>query len=335
MSGYRYVSRFIGLLVALFALVACSEYGPRAEYELEGEDASALAAENDGGMAEFASKKDDSSGATADVIRPSTVQDSRKLIKRADLSYQVETLAAFEQDLKQWLPAFNAYVSKDELIEDSYRITRTVELRMPVKQFDAMIDAIGSKVGKFDRRTIDVQDVTLIYADTEAELRNAKKLENRFIGLLEHAADLEQVLRLERELASQRKTIDQIEGRLKYLQRSTQLSTIVISVYVVIPRPVASDLPSRYEKSFGTQFVKAFESGWDGLKSFILALIALWPFLLFLAGVVWLVVWVIRKSSRERLAEKRASDDELAENEHVEDDGGEDDEKDGGEDDEK
>ncbi len=308
----------IWALVACFllAFAACQSHQNYGDYELEEMQEGEAVAEadkgySDGGMedsplvVETAKKTTSYNSAdsnTAETIPRTNVQTSRKLIKIADLVYEVKSLDSFNSELQQWIAAFDAYISKDNLTVDSYRTTRTVELRMPVQNFDPMVEAIGKKVGHFDRRKIDVKDVTMTYVDTEAELKSAKTLENRILALLEHAADLEQVLRLEREIARQRKVVETIESRLKYLQRSTQLSTISIKVYVITPQPVKSDLPKTYIKpSFGKKFVEAFTEGWEDVKDVTLQLTENWPLLMLLIVIIISIIYSLKNLSRRQV----------------------------------
>lgn len=83
--------------------------------------------------------------------------------------------------------------------------------------------------------------------------------------------------------------IEAIEGRLRYLNNQTDLSTVNIDMYQKINyNPVA------YEKSFFTKVIDGFISGWKLIQVTIIGLVTIWPILL-LAVAVFLARKRIRK----------------------------------------
>ena len=82
-----------------------------------------------------------------------------------------------------------------------------------------------------------------------------------------------------------REEIEAKEGQLKYLKSQIALSTINIEMYT----NNASE--SGVTVSYPAKIWNAIQSGFNGLSSFILGLITIWPFILILA----IIIIVIRR----------------------------------------
>ena len=140
--------------------------------------------------------------------------------------------------------------------------------------FNAFIDEISQGVNHFDRKEISSQDVTEQYIDLEARMNAKKKLEKRYLELLSKANKVSEILEIEKELAVIREEIEAKEGQLKYLQSQISMSTITIEMYT----NNASE--SGITVSYGSKIWNAIKSGFNGLSSFILGIISIWPFIL-------------------------------------------------------
>ena len=87
----------------------------------------------------------------------------------------------------------------------------------------------------------DSQDVTEQYTDLESRLRNAEATESQYLALLEEAKDVEDILNIYERLSWVRNEIEQIKGRMQYLERTSSMS--LISVYLK-PETTAKPLVS-------------------------------------------------------------------------------------------
>jgi hypothetical protein len=73
-------------------------------------------------------------------------------------------------------------------------------------------------------------------------VNNSRRLEERLITLLStRTGKLDEVLRVERELARVREEIERYQGRLRYLSSRAALSTLTITVHE--PAPILGNAP--------------------------------------------------------------------------------------------
>jgi predicted nucleic acid-binding Zn-ribbon protein len=73
------------------------------------------------------------------------------------------------------------------------------------------------------------QDVTETFIDNEARLKNLYALRDRIRALLEKADEVEELLKIERELSRIQSEIDSLEGRQKSLQQSVDFAEVSVT----------------------------------------------------------------------------------------------------------
>lgn len=157
-------------------------------------------------------------------------------------------------------------------------------LRVPADRFDeAMRDLRG--LGTVETQELAGQDVTEEFVDLEARLRTWEAQEAVLLDLMAEATSIEATLRVQRELQDVQLRIEEIEGRLRYLENRTELATIQVSLHepgVVVTPEGPSTRPS---------LVEAWEKAVDGFLSVCYAVVVGIGYLVplsLLALVVWL-----------------------------------------------
>jgi len=115
-----------------------------------------------------------------------------------------------------------------------------IVVRVPVLAFFDALERIG-ELGVVLDQNVQTQDVTEEFVDLEAQERNVRAQEVRVLDLLKDARGLNEILLLENELSRLRGLVEQVQGRLNFLERRTQLSTI----RVTMRRPVMIESVTR------------------------------------------------------------------------------------------
>ena len=93
----------------------------------------------------------------------------------------------------------------------------SIYLRVPNASLDEVMAAVGT-LGKVIREQKSGRDVSDEYTDLGIRLENAQKARQRYLELLEKAANVEEALLVEKELERLNGTIDQLTGRMKGLE---------------------------------------------------------------------------------------------------------------------
>ncbi len=86
-------------------------------------------------------------------------------------------------------------------------------------------------LGELKNQTLGTDDVTKAYFDTDARLRNAKRMEERLLDMLQKkTGKVSDLLEVEKELGRVREQIEQMQGTLKYYDALVQYATVTITL---------------------------------------------------------------------------------------------------------
>jgi len=213
---------------------------------------------------------------TADVSKSNV---SRKLVKDGIIEFETADIDKTKSQITAAVSANKGYVSSDQENKMENRRSYTMTVRIPADKFDRFLASATKDVLYFDRKQINVKDVTAEYFDSETRLKTKKEIEARYLQLLNRASSVKDILEIEKELGAIRIEIESAEGQLKLLNDEIQYSTLEINFYKI------SSTPSL----FSYRIKSAFVTGWENLMGFLIIVIDLWPFVLLGAGL-WFVV---------------------------------------------
>ncbi|HAS46326.1 MAG TPA: hypothetical protein DCS93_37945 [Microscillaceae bacterium] len=100
-----------------------------------------------------------------------------------------------------------------------------VKLRVPSQDMRGAIQDL-SAIGKVKDKSITTQDVTSDFYDRTIRLENAQKTRARYLKLLDKAQNVEEILKVEKELERLNATIDLLKGQLNKYSHLVTYSTI-------------------------------------------------------------------------------------------------------------
>ena len=215
------------------------------------------------------------------IVEPNN-EIQRKLIKTGEIEFESENIIDTRKDIFQAIEKFKGYSSTDNEYKNSYEISNTLTIRVPTENFDSLLNEITNGVTKFDRKEIQIKDVTSEFLDIEARLKTKKELENRYLEILKKANTVTEILEVEKQIGNLRSDIESIEGRLKFLNNQVSFSTLNVRIYETISE----------QTEFGKKFKNGFKNGWENLILFFVFLVNIWPFIIIIIGIVILIkIW--------------------------------------------
>ena len=210
----------------------------------------------------------------------------QKLIKEAWVEFETSNMENAKTTIYQAVKKHKGYVSSDAENQNSYRISNTIIIRIPSENFDSFLHDATAEVKQFDKKEINIHDVTEEFLDVEARLKAKKELENRYLELLQKAKNVSEMLEIEREIGKLRADIEAMDGRMKYLQNQVSFSTLTFTFYKKNP-----------EKSELEQKIKiSLQDGWGYLIDFFAFLLSILPFIL----LVLIIVFIFRIYRKRR-----------------------------------
>lgn len=216
----------------------------------------------------------------------------QKIIQTSYLRFETQNLDKTYQQIVRFVKQNNGFIQNDNSNKSGNQISRNLEIRIPIANFQKTIDSISSHVSFFDSKNISARDVTEEYIDLEARLNTKQTLEKRYLELLSKAANVKDMLEIERELSNIREEIESKQGRIKYLQDQVSLSTLNVEFYKITTETGVT-------LSYGSKMWNAIKSGFNGLSLFFLGLLHIWPFILISIVVFFLIKrWLSKKNKK-------------------------------------
>jgi hypothetical protein len=146
-----------------------------------------------------------------------------------------------------------------------------------------------------ESQQVNGQDVTEEYVDIQAQLKNFRATEAQYLEIMKRVEKIQDVLEVQRELGNVRSQIDRLEGRTKYLQQSSEKSTITVNLTTKPENVPVVDEGDEWKPAVA--FKNALRSLVGVGKSIGDALI--WAVVyLPVAIVVFIIAWVLIRRSR-------------------------------------
>ncbi|MBU3820599.1 DUF4349 domain-containing protein [Flavobacteriaceae bacterium XHP0103] len=216
----------------------------------------------------------------------------QKIIKESYLRFQTQDLEKTYNQIKQIVLQNKGFIQSDNTNKSYNTTTRHLTIRIPTSAFQNTLDSISKHVSYFDSKNISARDVTEEFIDLEARLKAKQTLEKRYLELLNKANNVKDILEIERELSAIREEIEAKQGRLKYLEDRVSLSTINIEFY-------KQSAETGITVSYGSKMWNAIKSGFDALSSFFLGVLYIWPFIIILIIIFFVLKKWINKSTKK------------------------------------
>lgn len=206
----------------------------------------------------------------------------RKVVRVGEIYFECEDVQETETFLKNEVKNVKGYISNESANSYGERTERRLSIRVPSDRLDGLIEKIQSHAVRIENTNIRSEDVTEQFIDVEARLKTKKELEVRYLSLLQQAKNVDEILRIERELANIRGEIESFQGRLNYLSDRTSMSTLNVTFFV------------EGQRAFGfiSKLTQGVKNGWTNLQWFLVFLVNLWPFLLVFAVIL---LFILRK----------------------------------------
>ncbi len=157
-----------------------------------------------------------------------------------EASVLVDSVAPAAERLRQLAARLGGYVAGASFDggPGSARTAR-LEIRIPAARFEQLVAAVRI-LGRVESLESASQDQGEEFVDVSARLRNAQRLEQRLIRMVEtHTGRVTDLLSVERALAQTREDIERYQGRVRYLRTQAIYSTLTVTVHD-LPRIAAT-----------------------------------------------------------------------------------------------
>jgi Domain of unknown function (DUF4349) len=165
--------------------------------------------------------------------------ENRIVIYHAEIRMEVKEFQKVHQAIEKLVQSQGGYIVQANVHEsEDNRLEGTMTTRIPQDQFQTFLSQLEKLAFKVHFRNVTGQDVTEEFVDLESRLKSKQAVEERLYQFLKEAKDTKDLLAISDDLARVQEEIEQIKGRMKYLQNQSALSTVTIHLFenkVVVP----------------------------------------------------------------------------------------------------
>lgn len=196
-----------------------------------------------------------------------------------------------QEEVQGLAEEFGGYVVSSESTRyQQGLLTVNMALRVPAEKFNDVMSRLRKMALEVNRDSVSSENVTQEYVDLQSRLRALEAKAARLEELMEKAEDTEAVLAVYRELSATQQEIEQVKGRMQYLERSAAMATINVTLTPdALSRPV--EVAGWRPQGTAKRAVEALLSTFQFLgNAFIWILLYVVPVLGVIGGVIFLVI---------------------------------------------
>jgi len=158
------------------------------------------------------------------------VTEERMIVRNGEMSLVVEDVVAARDEVAQLALRFNGYVVSSRISGEEQEMRGYISIRVPDDQFEQALAELRELAVRVTSESTSSRDVTEEYIDLEARLKNAEATESQYLTLLEKAREVEDILKIYDSLSRVRNEIEQIKGRMQYLERTSSMSLVSVNL---------------------------------------------------------------------------------------------------------
>lgn len=235
--------------------------------------------------------------------------DSEKIIYSCRA--EIETLE-FEdtcQEVTRLIARYGGFLESSTVSGNNYYYSgrRNAEyvIRIPRVHFEEVTGNL-STLGNVPYCSISAENITASYRDTESRLAAYRVEEERLLAMLEKAETVADMLDIESRLSEVRYEIESLTTTIMGWDSLVNYSTITIYVQEVIEYTETEELG--YWERMGKDFMDNLQGVGEFFKDLFRGIISSLPVLVVLGAVAGVVVLIVRKSRKRRMAKKAGKD---------------------------
>jgi hypothetical protein len=204
----------------------------------------------------------------------------KKIIKTATIELEVKDFKKYNEIIHKTVRQFGGYIAQEEQNFSAEKTVTVLNIKLPVEQFESMLDELPAADAIIIERKISSQDVTGEVIDTKSRLEAKKQARSKYLDFLKASKNMEEVLQVQHEINAIQEEIEAATGRVNFLSHQSAFSTISLTFYQPATGYVAGDLsPSKV-----TRLSNAFKSGSDWITDLFIGLVGVWPLMLLIFG---------------------------------------------------
>ena len=204
-----------------------------------------------------------------------------KIIKTATLKLEIKDFKKYNDYVHNTLKQYGAYIAQEDQNLSDEKSETTITIKVPVAQFEPMMNKLPADDSKVMEKKISTEDVTGEVVDTKGRLEAKKQMRLKYLEFLKQSKNMEEVLQVQNEINGIQEQIESAAGRIAFLSNQSAMSTINLSFY----QPMEGYRPTDETPSFLTRVSHAFKTGTGWIAELFVGLVSVWPLLLIVFAI--------------------------------------------------
>lgn len=222
-----------------------------------------------------------------------------KMIYTANMAMEVEDYAEAQSEIRNMVALSNGYILQFSDSQSNYERGGNFVIKVPADGFMSFIDQLQQmKTVKPPQLSMRGQDVTEEYVDLSSRLKAKQVTEERLLSFMEKATGTDDLVRFAQELSRVQEEIEQLKGRMHYLDQNVAFSTVDIRLYEKLSDDVKSlqkdDKLPVWERAVQS-WQRSLAALSDLFAQLVVVMFAVLPFLIVLCVITVIAFIVYRK----------------------------------------
>ncbi len=154
-----------------------------------------------------------------------------KLIYHANLNMEVENYAKAQTEVRNMVSLANGYIIEFTETSAEYEQGGTFILKVPASGFSSFLSNLDKVKHVKLERSIKGQDVSEEYVDLGSRLKAKQLMEIQYTEFMKKATKSSDLVSFANELGAIQEQIEQIKGRMRYIDQNVSFSTVELRLY--------------------------------------------------------------------------------------------------------
>lgn len=226
--------------------------------------------------------------------------DARKIIYKANVTMEVADYGDANTDINNLIHLSGGYLLQFSENRTDFEQSGTLVVKVPSSGFSGFLADLEKLGPKSIQRSIQGQDVTEEFVDLDARLVSKQAEETRLLEFMNKATQSDQLVAFSSQISKVQTEIEQLKGRMRYLEQNVSYSTVEIRLYQKIAK--TDNVAAKAEPGFAGKLAAALNGSAGFVLGFfqglLIVLVGALPVLAVLAVIAVPLAVVYRKRKR-------------------------------------
>ncbi|GAB6988429.1 DUF4349 domain-containing protein [Paenibacillus pini] len=230
---------------------------------------------------------------------------NKKLIYKANVVMQIGDYASAQNEVRNLVTLSGGYIVNYTETQSANEQGGTFVMKVPADGFSSFLGKIEKIKHKTIQRSMEGQDVSEEYVDLESRLKAKQLMEEQYTAFMKKSTKTSDLVSFANELERIQTEIEQIKGRMRYIDQNVSFSTVELRLYQS-EKDIKNTNEVTPEDPLSTRASNALQGSLtvliDVLQWTVIILSGAVPVLIPIA-IILIIVRLIRRSRRSRKEE--------------------------------